>query len=118
MSHRTEANIRVDGFAIATGEGPTRLELPKAELAELRGSAGGLEYVATGLTFEGLQGRFDPMYWSAEGLTANGLVVHDRDVAVAVLSVAERFTKESADAPESVPGRTIARVRAPLAGSM
>ena len=79
MSHRTEANIRVDGFAIATGEGPTRLELPKAELAELRGSAGGLEYVATGLTFEGLQGRFDPMYWSAEGLTANGLVVHDRD---------------------------------------
>jgi hypothetical protein len=74
---RTQANLKVDGFAVSTGTGATRLELPHAELGELRGRAGVLEYVASKLVFEGLEGRFAPLRWACDAGTVGGLVVQE-----------------------------------------
>jgi len=76
---RTEGNVRVEGFAVATGEGGTRLEFPKATMAELRGKAGRIEYLATALQFDDLQGRFGPLHWTCEAGTVGGLVVREPD---------------------------------------
>ncbi len=72
---RTQANLSVEGFAVSSGEGSTRLDFPRAELAELRGKAGELEYLATALKFEDLKGRFGPLHWTCEAGSARTLVV-------------------------------------------
>jgi hypothetical protein len=76
-AQRTQANIKVDAFAIATGDGSTRLEFPHAEMAQLRGRAGRLEYVASELVFDALEGRFGPLHWTCEKATIGGLTLRD-----------------------------------------
>ena len=72
---RTQANLSVEGFSVSSDEGSTRLDFPRAELAELRGKAGQLEYLATALVFEHLEGRFGPLHWTCESGSARTLVV-------------------------------------------
>lgn len=62
---------------MSSGEGTTRLDFPRAELAELRGRAGKLEYLATELAFDALEGRFGPLHWTCEKGSVGGLVVRE-----------------------------------------
>lgn len=76
-AQRTQANLKVDAFAVSSGGGSTRLEFPRAELAELRGRAGRLEYVASELAFDALEGRFGPLHWTCDAGTVGGLVLRE-----------------------------------------
>jgi hypothetical protein len=76
-AQRTQANLKVDAFAVSSGGGSTRLEFPRAEVAELRGRAGRLEYVASELVFEALEGRFGPLHWTCNAGTVGELVLRE-----------------------------------------
>lgn len=77
--HRTQADLEVDGFAVVSGDGATRLELPRAALAELAGAVGRIEYRAHDVTLDSVQGRFGPLFWNAEAAGAGGLSVRERE---------------------------------------
>ena len=72
---RTQANLSVEGFSVSSGEDSTRLDFPRATLAELRGKAGHVEYLATSLVFDELKGRIGPMHWTCDAASSKTLVV-------------------------------------------
>ncbi len=72
---RTQANLSVEGFSVSSNEESTHLDFPRATLAELRGKAGHLEYLATSLVFDALKGRFGPLHWTCDAGSAKTLVV-------------------------------------------
>ena len=74
---RTQANLKVDAFAVSSGDGATRLEFPHAEIGELRGRAGRVEYVASELVLDGLVGRFGPLHWTCDAGRVGGLVLRE-----------------------------------------
>lgn len=77
--HRTQADLRVDGFAVTSGDGAARLALPRAVLGALQGAVGQLEYRAREVRLDGLEGRFESLYWAAEAATADGVTLRAPD---------------------------------------
>lgn len=117
-AQRTQANLKVEGFAVSSGEGTTRLDFPRAELAELRGRAGRVEYLATGLAFDELEGRFGPLHWTCAKGSIGGLVVREPEgryelaIGDIELSHGVQLTRAASGGVELVaPHATLADVR-------
>jgi len=66
MPHRVETDISVQRFGFASDEGGKRLIFPRAESKRIEGKAGAVAYGAQDCVFDGLEGRFDMLRWTAD----------------------------------------------------
>lgn len=66
MAHRVETDISVQRFGFTSDDDGKRLTFPRAECKRIDGRAGAVQYGADDCVFDGLEGRFGTLRWTAE----------------------------------------------------
>jgi hypothetical protein len=79
VAQRLTANIRVQRFGLDFDTGKRRLEFPHAEVGELAGQLGRVQYSASELHFEELKAILDRGQWQAASASAGAGALRDTD---------------------------------------
>jgi len=79
MAHRVETDIAVQRFGFTSDDDGKRLTFPRAECKRIEGRAGAVRYGADDCIFDGLEGRFGTLRWTAEAASLGGAHLKDDD---------------------------------------
>ncbi|MDX2091583.1 MAG: hypothetical protein SFX73_27230 [Kofleriaceae bacterium] len=66
MPHRVETDLTVQRFGFISDDDGKRLTFPRVEGKRIEGRAGGVAYGAQDCVFDGLEGRFATLRWTAD----------------------------------------------------
>lgn len=72
-TQRLGADLQVGAFGLLIDGATRRLDFPRGELDNLRGTAGDVEYGAREVVFDKLHTRLDRTHWQAEAASGGGL---------------------------------------------
>jgi hypothetical protein len=77
MAHRVETDLAVQRFGFTSDDDGKRLTFPRAECKRIEGRAGAVKYGADDCIFDGLEGRFGTLRWTAEAASLGGAQLKD-----------------------------------------
>jgi hypothetical protein len=79
---RLAADLRVDGFGLVLDGATRRLDFPRGELDELKGTAGNLQYGARDVVLDRLFSLLGRTHWQADAASAGALFLRTVDGAL------------------------------------